>query len=102
MVPAAKWPEAAIMRQEFISMQIGDRVVSSADGDDAGKIVDYIDPPRGECDIEVAWESGVRTPAISRDLATEAAPWAAEIIPVEGGYRAFESVADADTWRGQV
>lgn len=29
------------------------------------------------------------------------APWAAEIIKVEGGFRAFESVRDAKTWNSQ-
>lgn len=28
-------------------------------------------------------------------------PWAEEIIAVEGGYRAFESPNDAETWRRQ-
>jgi hypothetical protein len=28
-------------------------------------------------------------------------PWAAEIIEVEGGFMAFESVQDARTWRNQ-
>jgi hypothetical protein len=30
------------------------------------------------------------------------APWAAEIVEVEGGFMAFESVADYDTWRRQT
>ena len=29
------------------------------------------------------------------------APWAAEVIKVEGGYMAFESVEDARIWRAQ-
>lgn len=29
------------------------------------------------------------------------APWAAIVRKVEGGYMAWESVADYDTWRGQ-
>jgi len=33
--------------------------------------------------------------------AQDAAPWAAEIIEADGGWQAFESVADADTWRAQ-
>ena len=37
----------------------------------------------------------------TRRQATEAAPWAAVIIKVEGGYLAFESVDDAATWRAQ-
>ncbi|WP_157131227.1 hypothetical protein [Burkholderia pseudomallei] len=36
------------------------------------------------------------------EQAREAAPWAAEIIEVEGGFRAFESVEDARIWREQV
>jgi len=35
------------------------------------------------------------------EQAEQGAPWAAEIIEVEGGYMAFESAADADLWRGQ-
>lgn len=33
--------------------------------------------------------------------AEDAAPWAASIIRVQGGYMAFESVKDAQTWRNQ-
>lgn len=33
--------------------------------------------------------------------ARDAAPWAAEIIPVEGGFRAFESADDCATWEAQ-
>lgn len=33
--------------------------------------------------------------------AADLAPWAAEIIEVEGGWMAFESVADAETWARQ-
>lgn len=29
-------------------------------------------------------------------------PWAAVCYPTEGGYRCFESVADADIWLGQI
>lgn len=29
------------------------------------------------------------------------APWAAVIVKVEGGYMAFESVQDYETWRRQ-
>lgn len=35
------------------------------------------------------------------DQAAEEAPWAAEIIEVEGGYMAFESPDDAETWLNQ-
>lgn len=34
--------------------------------------------------------------------AQDAAPWAAEIVEVEGGYLAFESVDDCATWQAQV
>ena len=37
----------------------------------------------------------------SRAQAERLAPWAAEILKVEGGYMAFESIADAEIWRGQ-
>jgi hypothetical protein len=30
------------------------------------------------------------------------APWAAMIVAVEGGYMAFESITDYETWMGQV
>jgi len=29
------------------------------------------------------------------------APWAAKIVKVEGGYKAFESIADYETWKRQ-
>ena len=35
------------------------------------------------------------------EQARDMAPWAAEIVEVEGGYMAFESVADYETWRRQ-
>lgn len=34
--------------------------------------------------------------------AQDSAPWAAEIIEVEGGFMAFESPDDAATWRNQI
>lgn len=34
--------------------------------------------------------------------AHEQAPWAAKIVKVEGGWMAFESVADYETWQRQV
>lgn len=37
-----------------------------------------------------------------RDAAERLAPWAAELIPCEGGYQAFESVTDATTWQRQA
>lgn len=33
--------------------------------------------------------------------AREAAPWAAEVVEADGGWMAFESVADAETWAKQ-
>lgn len=33
--------------------------------------------------------------------AYDIAPWAAKIAKVEGGYMAFESIVDYDTWRNQ-
>lgn len=29
------------------------------------------------------------------------APWAAKVVKVDGGYMAFESVADYETWKRQ-
>lgn len=37
----------------------------------------------------------------TRDEAEQQAPWAAEIVEVEGGYMAFESVTDYETWDAQ-
>jgi len=37
----------------------------------------------------------------SRRAAQKACPWAAIIAKVDGGFRAFESVADYRTWRRQ-
>lgn len=34
--------------------------------------------------------------------ALEQAPWAAKIVKVDGGWLAFESVADYETWQRQV
>lgn len=33
--------------------------------------------------------------------ARQLAPWAAKIVKVDGGYRAFESLADYETWKRQ-
>lgn len=38
-----------------------------------------------------------KTAAQARKLA----PWAAKIVKVSGGYRAFESIADYVTWKAQ-
>lgn len=40
--------------------------------------------------------------AATIDEARDVAPWAAEIIEADGGWQAFESAADAETWREQV
>ena len=37
------------------------------------------------------------TAAQSRKLA----PWAAKVIKVSGGYKAFESISDYETWKHQ-
>jgi len=39
--------------------------------------------------------------ASSAKQARKLAPWAAKIVKVEGGYMAFESVSDYQTWRKQ-
>ena len=36
-----------------------------------------------------------------RDEAENQAPWAAVIVEVEGGFMAFESVDDYETWENQ-
>lgn len=33
--------------------------------------------------------------------AREAAPWASKVVKVEGGYIAFESLADYTVWKNQ-
>lgn len=38
-----------------------------------------------------------KTAAEARKLA----PWAAKVVKVDGGYRAFESIADYETWKRQ-
>ncbi len=42
------------------------------------------------------------TPDDYREAAEKLAPWAAEVIEVDGGYMAFESVEDAKTWESQT
>jgi hypothetical protein len=37
----------------------------------------------------------------SRKEAVNQAPWAAKIVKVDGGYMAFESVADYKIWKNQ-
>lgn len=37
----------------------------------------------------------------TRETAKRRAPWAAKIVKVEGGYMAFESVNDYETWKRQ-
>lgn len=37
----------------------------------------------------------------SRSTAARKAPWAAKIVKVEGGYLAFASVTDYETWKRQ-
>ena len=38
----------------------------------------------------------------SEETARDLAPWAAVVIEVEGGYMAFESTTDYETWASQV
>ena len=47
-----------------------------------------------------AWDRP--TQADYRAAAERLAPWAAEIIEVDGGYMAFESSRDAATWQAQA
>lgn len=39
--------------------------------------------------------------ATSPKQARKLAPWASKVVKVEGGYMAFESVTDYQTWRRQ-
>lgn len=64
-------PEMA--RNHILGSLLGERVESAEDGSDTGKIVDFIHPPQGSCDVVVAWDSGVRTPAVLADLTCDAA-----------------------------
>lgn len=46
----------------------------------------------------------MRTETINAKTAAEAkkqAPWAAKVVKIEGGYKAFESVSDWQTWKNQ-
>ena len=36
------------------------------------------------------------------EQAEKLAPWAAMIVAVDGGYMAFKSITDYETWMGQV
>lgn len=57
---------------------VGARVQGGAGEDhDVGKVVDYLDPPLGQCDVRVAWQSGQITPACSGTL------WWAEDEPYQ-------------------
>ena len=40
-------------------------------------------------------------PATTAAQARKLAPWAAKVVKVDGGYMAFESVADYMTWKAQ-
>lgn len=40
-------------------------------------------------------------PQSTRAEAIKACPWACKVVKVDGGYRAFESLADYQTWRNQ-
>lgn len=37
----------------------------------------------------------------TKRAAQKSCPWASVIVKVTGGYRCFESVTDADTWKNQ-
>jgi len=79
------------MKQTFI--KFGTRIAAGkGDDHDTGKLIAH----HSDTLCMIAWDSGVRTPLPLDDLAP---PWAAEIIPVDGGYHAFESAADAAVWR---
>lgn len=39
--------------------------------------------------------------AKTKKQAEKKAPWACRIVKVEGGYHAFESIEDYETWRRQ-
>jgi hypothetical protein len=54
-----------------------------------------------QTDIIPEAERDTATHAEDLPQAREIAPWASEIVEVEGGWQAFESVDDAEVWRGQ-
>lgn len=37
----------------------------------------------------------------TKKQALKLAPWAAKIVKVEGGFKAFESITDYETWKNQ-
>jgi hypothetical protein len=38
---------------------------------------------------------------VTRSVAIRTCPWAAKIVKVDGGYMAFESLDDYQTWKNQ-
>lgn len=54
---------------DSIRFRLGDRVEGGEGEDhDVGRVVAILDSKVGDCDVEVAWDSGVRTLAISSAL----------------------------------
>jgi len=39
---------------------------------------------------------------VDEETAQNIAPWACEVIEVDGGFMCFESSDDAETWRNQI
>jgi hypothetical protein len=39
---------------------------------------------------------------LTAEVAEQLAPWAAKIVECDGGYMAFESITDYETWAAQV
>lgn len=39
---------------------------------------------------------------LTEEVSGQIAPWAAKIVEVEGGFMAFESMSDYETWANQI
>lgn len=97
------------MRQQFI--EIENKLYTNAlegqpiDSDNVGDH-DYWDFEGKDGDIKNSVDLGSCQPVIEIDggykLLKEEYPWACVIEDVEGGYMAFESWTDYNTWKGQV
>lgn len=84
------------MRSKFIPVPADAIAYKFADPTEGGRWI--------ESDSEVD-EISREDLSLITDLETGAqkqAPWAAKLVAVEGGYMAFESVSDYETWSQQV
>lgn len=83
------------MRSQFI--QVPESAI-------AYKYADPIEGARWLSDESEVNEISKQDPSLITDMMSGAkseARWAAKIVPVDGGYMAFESIADFATWEAQ-